>query len=76
MAKPRADLTHLPELWSATDVREYSGYSRQWTGTLLNHYRFPRPAYEFTRSRVWLADEVRAFLRDHQDLAEDPEGEE
>lgn len=69
-----ADRRHLPRLMGQQEIRDRLGFSRQYTATLINDYRFPRPVYELAMGRIWLADDVEAWIREHRpELAEDPE---
>lgn len=58
------------------EIRERLGYSRQHTATLIGAKGFPDPAYELAMGRIWLAEDVEAWIRERRpDLAEEPEGE-
>lgn len=52
------------------EIQERTGYTRQYTAVLVNAKGFPDPAYELAMGRIWLADEVEKWIRDHRpDLA-------
>jgi predicted DNA-binding transcriptional regulator AlpA len=56
------------------EIRDRLGYSRQHTGNLLKEKGFPDPAYELAMGRIWLAEDVEAWIREHRpELAEDTE---
>ena len=70
-----ADRRGLPRLMGQQEIRDRLGYSRQHTANLINDYRFPRPAYELAMGRIWLAEDVEAWIKTHRpELAEDIEG--
>lgn len=57
------------------EIRERLGYSRQHTANLIGAKGFPDPAYELAMGRIWLTDDVEAWIAEHRpELAEDPEG--
>lgn len=57
------------------EIRARLGFSRQHTGVIIGAKGFPDPAYELAMGRIWLAEDVEAWIRDHRpELAEDPEG--
>lgn len=72
-----ADRRDLPRLMGQQEIRARLGYSRQHTAVLINAKGFPEPAYALAMGRIWLAEDVEAWIREHRpDLAEPTEGEE
>lgn len=58
------------------EIRDRLGFSRQYTGTLINSKGFPDPVYDLAMGRIWLAEEVEAWIAEHRpSLAEDPESD-
>lgn len=56
------------------EIRERLGYSRQHTAVLINAKGWPEPAYELAMGRIWLAEDVEAWIRKNRSrLAEDTE---
>jgi len=56
------------------EIRIRLGVSKQWAGQLTHRVDFPRPCAELIRGKVWLADEVEAWIRVHRpDLADGQE---
>lgn len=56
------------------EIRERLGYSRQHTGVIIGQKGFPDPAYVLAMGRIWLAEDVEKWIREHRpELAEDPE---
>lgn len=52
------------------EIRDRLGYSRQHTANLIGQKGFPDPAYELAMGRIWLAEDVEAWIREHRpDLA-------
>ncbi len=63
----------LPRLWSLTEIRERTGWSRQWASNIVGRKGFPVPAYELGGRRIWLTDEVEAWIvKNRAELAEPP----
>jgi len=60
----------LPRLMGQQEIRQRLGYSRQYTAVLINGKGFPDPAYELAMGRIWLAEDVEAWIRENRpDLA-------
>lgn len=56
------------------EIRERLGYSRQHTAVLINAKGFPDPAYELGMGRIWLAEDIEAWIRANRpELAGGPE---
>jgi prophage regulatory protein len=56
------------------EIRDRLGYSRQHTAMIVGQKGFPDPAYELAMGRIWLADDVEAWISANRPaLAEDPE---
>lgn len=56
------------------EIRAKLGYSRQHIGVLINSKGFPDPVYTLAMGRIWLAEDVEAWIREHRpELAEDTE---
>jgi predicted DNA-binding transcriptional regulator AlpA len=69
-----ADRRQLPRLMGQQEIRERLGYSRQHTGVIIGQKGFPDPAYVLAMGRIWLAEDVEKWIREHRpELAEDPE---
>lgn len=57
------------------EIVERLGYSRGYTSSLVNAKGFPDPAYELAMGRIWLAEDVEAWIREHRpEIDEEPEG--
>jgi len=57
------------------EIRDRLGYSRQHTWIIIGAKGFPDPAYELAMGRIWLAEDVEAWIREHRpELAGDVEG--
>jgi prophage regulatory protein len=70
-----ADRRKLPRLMGQQEIRERLGYSRQHTAMLIGQKGFPDPAYVLGMGRIWLAEEVEAWIAEHRpELAQDAEG--
>jgi predicted DNA-binding transcriptional regulator AlpA len=64
----------LPRLMSLSDIIDRLGYSRTYTTSLVNSKGFPDAAYELGGRRVWLAEDVEAWVRKNRpQLEEDTE---
>jgi prophage regulatory protein len=64
----------LPRLMGFQEVQARLGYSRQHTTNLVKEKGFPDPVYELAMGRIWLAEDVEAWIAEHRPaLAEDPE---
>ncbi|HEX2551616.1 MAG TPA: DNA-binding protein [Nocardioidaceae bacterium] len=61
-----ADRRSLPRLMGQQEIRERLGYSRQHTANLIGQKGFPDPAYELAMGRIWLAEDVEAWIREHR----------
>lgn len=69
-----ADRRDLPRLVGQQEIRDRMGYSRQHTSILINSKGFPDPVYELAMGRIWLAEDVEEWIREHRPgLGEDPE---
>jgi prophage regulatory protein len=69
-----ADRQRLPRLMGQQEIRERLGFSRQYTAMLINAKGFPDPAYVLGMGRIWLAEEVEAWIREHRpDLTGEPD---
>lgn len=44
------------------EIQALTGWSRQHTAAVINQKGFPDPAYELGGRRIWLAEEVDAWL--------------
>lgn len=54
------------------EIRDRLGYSRQHTGVLINSKGFPDPVDELAMGRIWLAEDVERWIREHRpDLADE-----
>lgn len=69
-----SDRRHLPRLMGQQEIRDRLGYSRQHTWILIGQKGFPDPAYELAMGRIWLAEDVEAWIRANRpELAEETE---
>jgi hypothetical protein len=60
----------LPALMGQQEIRERLGFSRQYTAVVIGQKGFPDPAYTLALGRIWLAEDVEAWIREHRpDLA-------
>jgi prophage regulatory protein len=58
------------------EIRDRLGYTRQHTWILIGQKGFPDPVYELAMGRIWLTEDVEAWIREHRPaLAEDVEGD-
>ena len=71
-----ADRRDLPRLMGQQEIRDRLGYSRQHTWIIIGAKGFPDPVYELAMGRIWLAEDVERWIREHRpELAEDPEAD-
>ena len=57
------------------EIVDRLGYTRGYVSSLVNSKGFPDPAYELGGRRIWLAEDVEAWVREHRpELDEDTEG--
>ena len=66
----------LPRLMGQQEIRERLGYSRQHTATLINSKGFPDPVYRLALGRIWLADDVEAWIAEHRPELDSAESDE
>ena len=60
----------------AMEIQARLGISRQWTYVLIGRRSFPEPVAELGMGKVWLAEDVEAWITEHRpEIAEDPETE-
>ncbi len=65
----------LPRLWSLSEIRERTGWSRQWASAVVGSKGFPDEVYVLGGRRIWLTEEVEAWLAANRaELAEPAEG--
>lgn len=58
----------------AMEIQQRLGTSRQWTYVLTGRRNFPEPVAELGMGKIWLADDVEAWIRANRpELAEEPE---
>lgn len=58
----------------AMEIQARLGISRQWTYVLIGRRSFPEPVAELGMGKVWLAEDVEAWIAEHRpEIAEDPE---
>ena len=48
------------------EIVDRLGYSRGYTSSLINAKGFPDPAYELAMGRIWLAEDVEQWVREHR----------
>lgn len=64
----------LPRLMGQQEIRDRLGYSRQHTAMIVNSKGFPDPVYVLGMGRIWLTEDVEAWIRERRPgLAEEPE---
>jgi predicted DNA-binding transcriptional regulator AlpA len=61
-----SDRRHLPRLYGAQEIEKLTGWSRQHTAYVVGRKGFPDHAYELGGRRIWLADEVEAWIRENR----------
>jgi predicted DNA-binding transcriptional regulator AlpA len=49
-------------IMGATEIRQLTGWSRQWTYTVTHRRDFPEPRWKLAAGEFWWADEVEAWL--------------
>ena len=58
------------------EIVDRLGYSRGYTSGLINAKGFPDPVYVLAMGRIWLAEDVEAWIREHRpELAGGAEGD-
>lgn len=50
----------------AMEIADRLGASRQWTYVLTNRRDFPEPALVLGMGKIWLAEDVEAWIREHR----------
>ncbi len=48
------------------EIRERTGWSRQHTSVVVGQKGFPDPVYVIGGQRIWLAEEVEEWIREHR----------
>lgn len=61
-----SDRRHLPRLYGAMEIQQLTGWSRQHTAFVIGRKGFPDHVYELGGRRIWLADEVDAWLAENR----------
>jgi predicted DNA-binding transcriptional regulator AlpA len=61
-----ADRRSLPRLLGVQEIVDRLGYSRGYTHSLINSKGFPDPVYELAMGRIWLAEDVEAWIKTHR----------
>ena len=62
------------ELWGAWEIRQRTGYSREWVQRLISRRDFPEPYATLRMGSVWDARDVEAWIfanRPHLDEADE-----
>lgn len=59
----RADTMVVPELWSAAEIADQLGVSRQRIHQLRSNASFPKPLADLRSGAVWSAQAIRRFSR-------------
>jgi len=60
----------------AMEIAARLGHTRQWVYVLTSRRDFPEPVIELGMGKIWLAEDVEAWIREHRpELAGEPEGE-
>lgn len=52
----------IPRIMGQQEIRARLGYSRQHTAILINSKGFPDPVDTLAMGRVWLAEDVEAWI--------------
>ena len=66
----------VPRLMGAAEIQERLGFSRQWTYVILGRRGFPEPVLELAMGKLWLAEDVEAWIRANREgLAQEPESD-
>lgn len=66
----------VPRLMGAQEIQLRLGLSRQWAYVIIGRRGFPEPVAELAMGKIWLAEDVEAWIKEHRpELAEDPETE-
>lgn len=50
----------------AMEIQQRLGRSRQWTYVLTNRRDFPEPVLELGMGKIWLAEDVEAWINKHR----------
>jgi prophage regulatory protein len=56
----------LPRLMGVGEIRARLGFSRQWATVVVNRKDFPDPVLVLEMGRIWLAEDVEKWAREHQ----------
>ncbi len=61
---PYLDLVerHEIKLMGAAEIQKRLGFSRQWTGQIINRRTFPAPIAELALGQIWLAQDVEEWI--------------
>lgn len=66
----------VPRLMGAMEIQQRLGTSRQWTYVLIGRRDFPEPVVELGMGKIWLAEDVEAWIREKRpELAGEPDEE-
>lgn len=57
----------------AAEIQERLRISRNRTYILVNRHDFPRPRWELAMGKVWLADDVEAWIAQHRPHLNEPD---
>jgi len=52
----------IPRLAGVAEIAALAGVSPQRADQLTKHPKFPAPVQELAQGRIWVEDEVKAFL--------------
>ena len=50
----------------ATEIRERTGWSRQWTYTVTHRRDFPAPRWVLAAGEIWWADDVERWIAENR----------
>jgi predicted DNA-binding transcriptional regulator AlpA len=56
----------LPQLWTTKDIAARLGVSRERARQLSHGDDFPRPAGQVGHIRVWSADAIEEWIKEHR----------
>lgn len=48
------------------EIQNRLGFSRQWTAQIINRKGFPDPIAELAIGKVWLAQDVEAWIEENR----------
>lgn len=64
-------LVDMEDIVGAAEIGDMLGVSRQRVQQIVTRADFPAPAKVLAMGKIWLAAEVRAWIRDHRTVVTD-----